>query len=74
MEKTSQCLHENSCPAVKELDSGDFLVIGKVITAEQWARTVAEELGLSVGPDEAAVIVPAAVMHEAHPGPREFRW
>lgn len=64
MEKTGQCLYEGSCPAVKELDSGDFIVVGKVTTATQWAREVAEELGLGIAPGEDAVIVPRAVMLE----------
>ena len=62
MENTGKCLHENSCPAVKETDQGDYLVIGRIVREGTFASVLATELGLGVGVDEVAVIVPAHVM------------
>lgn len=52
----------STCPDLLELDSGDFLVIGKTpgapnITARELAKHSA-----SIGPGEQAVILPRAVL------------
>lgn len=62
MENTGECLHENSCPAVRRMDNGDYIVVGKLIMSGTLSGAVAKELGLGIGPDETAVIVPASVM------------
>ncbi len=62
MENTGKCLHENSCPVVKETDQGDYLVIGRIIREGTFAEQLAHDYGLGIAVDEAAVIVPAHVM------------
>lgn len=60
-----KCLYENSCPAVKELPDGSFLVIGKKRDGSGAAAVgVARDNGLSVAEDESAVFVPRDVMLE----------
>lgn len=62
MENTGKCLHENSCPAVKETDQGDYLVIGRIVREGVFAEELARNYGLGIALDEVAVIVPRDVM------------
>lgn len=63
---SGECLHENSCPAVKELRDGSFLVIGKRADPEyRDAAECARHLNLPVGDDEHAVFVPRSVVLDA---------
>lgn len=52
------------CPDLFELETGDFAVVGKDITAE-----VANQLppGASCGPDERVVVIPRRTLLRAKP-------
>lgn len=58
-----------NCPDVLELDNGDFLVIGKIrmegLGGSIRASSFAGVRGVSVGPDEQAVIVPRQCLLDA---------
>lgn len=54
-----------SCPDVLRLDTGDYLIIGKTPGIPNISARELAEHGASIGPDEQAVILPAAVLHAA---------
>ncbi|MFE2712265.1 hypothetical protein ACFXKI_09810 [Streptomyces mirabilis] len=54
-----------SCPDVLRLDNGDYLVIGKTPGVPNISARDLAKHGASIGPDEQAVVVPAAVLHAA---------
>ncbi|WP_372352657.1 hypothetical protein [Streptomyces sp. KL116D] len=64
------CNGETLCPAVTQLDNGDYLIVGKLPTREHLDGLSGIEVG--IGPDEAVVILPRAVMQDVMPsaGPR----
>ena len=57
-----QCSQGFSCPQVLEKTDGNFAVVGKIITRE---ATAVLPPGPGVGPTEAVVEVPRAVMLSA---------
>ncbi|MEV3857761.1 hypothetical protein AB0J38_25975 [Streptomyces sp. NPDC050095] len=59
------CATGETCPAVLELDNGDYLVIGTQPTREQ--LDALPRHGAGVGPGELALVVPRAVMQDAAP-------
>lgn len=54
-----------TCPDVFELDTGDFLIIGKTPGVPNISARHLAQHGASIGPDEQAVIVPREVVHAA---------
>jgi hypothetical protein len=58
------CLTNETCPDVLRLDSGDYLIIGKLPTEPHLLDDLTAH-GASIGPDETAVIVPGDVMRAA---------
>jgi hypothetical protein len=58
-------LSGDSCPDVLELDTGDFLIIGRVATVTDITAADLAAHEASIGEDEAAVIVPRDVVHAA---------
>lgn len=61
----SECLSDTNCPAIIEMDDGDYFVVGKIVylRKSEWERV--KELGASIGSDELAVIVPRNVVVDA---------
>lgn len=55
-------LSGSNCPDILQLDTGDYLVIGRRTTLD---ATQLGELGASIGDDEAPVIVPGRVVEDA---------
>jgi hypothetical protein len=51
-----------SCPDVLELDTGDYLIIGKTPGVPNISARELAQHGASIGPDEQAVIVPRDVV------------
>ncbi|MFE5111313.1 hypothetical protein [Streptomyces sp. NPDC056663] len=56
------CTGESCCPAVLELDNGDYLVIGKIPTQAQ-LDDLPQSVG--IGPGEVTLALPRAVMRDA---------
>ncbi|MFD4258194.1 hypothetical protein ACFWR9_11325 [Streptomyces sp. NPDC058534] len=57
-----------SCPDVLELDSGDFLVIGKLPGIGTFVSEALDFHGASIGTDERAVLVPRQCLIDAARG------
>ena len=65
----------HSCPDIFQLASGDFLVVGDVISPSLASRLVADEGG-SIGASELAVVVSRSCMLDAagELAARPWRW
>jgi hypothetical protein len=60
-----RCTGQSSCPAVLALDTGDYLIIGKVPGVPNISARELAQHGAGIGPGEQAVILPADVLHAA---------
>ena len=58
------CAAGHHCPAVLELESGDFAIIGADITADAAGKLPA---GTACGPSERVVLIPRDVLVNARP-------
>ncbi|MFI1535512.1 hypothetical protein [Streptomyces anandii] len=63
-ETLARCTGKTSCPAILRLADGDYLVIGARATDRDLGTELARH-GARLGDDEAAVVIPAAVMNAA---------
>ena len=61
-QNNARCSQGFSCPQILEKNDGDFAVVGKLVTRE---ATAALPPGPGIGPTEAVVEVPRAVMLSA---------
>jgi len=59
---TDRCTGQSSCPDILQLDTGDFLIIGKTPGVPNISARHLAQHGASIGPDEQAVIVPYDVV------------
>jgi hypothetical protein len=59
---TDRCTGETSCPDILQLDTGDYLIIGKTPGVPNISARELAQHGASIGPGEQAVIVPRDVV------------
>jgi hypothetical protein len=57
-----RCTGQSSCPDILQLDTGDFLIIGKTPGVPNISARELAQHGASIGDDEQAVIVPYEVV------------